>query len=365
MGVEILHVISGLGTGGAESMLTSLLLAERQAASEDRVHVISLSSGGANAQRLRAGGMRVTELRMRPGNPPGWELFRLARAICLERPAIIQSWMYHADLAATLALYWSGRRRNTRLIWGLRCSDMNPRYYGFRLNAVIRACATLSGLPDLIISNSAAGQAFHVALGYPADRFAVIPNGIDVDRFRPDPDLRAAVRAELNIRPDERVVAHVARVDPMKDHTCLDEALRTLPNVKALLIGQGTENLAPRPGIFRLGRRDDVPRLLNAADIVVSSSAFGEGFSNAVAEGMASGLPAVATDTGDARIIVGDTGIVVPPRNPAALADGIGKLLAGNKSDLCARSAAARLRIVNCFSLQRAVAAFHSLYGEA
>lgn len=361
-GVGVMHVITGLAVGGAESMLTSLLLANRRLFPLETQRVVSLSAGGANVQRLRAGGVKVMELGMRSNSPPGWELFRLARQIWLEKPAVIQSWMYHADLAATLALHWSGRRRETRLIWGLRCSNMDTTRYGFRLSAVIRGCTALSSTPDVIISNSVIGQRHHIDLGYPGDRFVVIPNGIDTDYFRPDMKSRLEVRAELGLLPDEPVVAHVARVDPMKDHNCFLDAVRLVPGVKALLIGQGTENLAPQPGIYRLGRRDDVARLLRAADVVVSSSAFGEGFSNAIAEGMATGLPAIATDSGDARYLVDDTGIIVPPRNAPALAKSMHLLLQAQPGELPARGAAARARIVDMFSLRRAVMAFRQLY---
>jgi glycosyltransferase involved in cell wall biosynthesis len=199
-------------------------------------------------------------------------------------------------------------------------------------------------------------------LGYPADRFVVIHNGINTEIFQPNTATRHAVRAELGIGPSARVVAHVARVDPMKDHASLTEALRRLPAVKALLIGQGTEKLPPQSGVYRLGRREDIPRLLCAADAIVSSSAFGEGFSNAIAEGMASGLPAVVTDTGDARHMVGESGIVVPPRNVGALAEGLARVLSETQQQHAMRSAAARDRIEASFSLARAVDAFRNLY---
>src|SRR5712691_12524544 len=135
-----------------------------------------------------------------------------------------------------------------------------------------------------------------------------------------------------------------------------------LPGLRALLIGAGTENLPAAPNILRLGRRADVARLLAASDIVVSSSAFGEGFSNALAEGMACGLPAVATDVGDAGAIVGDAGLIVPPGDPCALAAAIRTL--EPPAARAARAARARARIVENFAMSRALARYAELYAS-
>jgi glycosyltransferase involved in cell wall biosynthesis len=158
------------------------------------------------------------------------------------------------------------------------------------------------------------------------------------------------------------VLAHVARVDPMKDHASLRTALMQLPDVTALLIGRGTEQLPAAPNVHRLGRRDDVERLLAAADIVVSSSAFGEGFANVLAEGMACGLPAVATDVGDARAIVADSGLIVPPRDPGALAAAIREIVRAGAAARSERGARARAHIVENFAMNRAVGRFAELY---
>jgi glycosyltransferase involved in cell wall biosynthesis len=156
------------------------------------------------------------------------------------------------------------------------------------------------------------------------------------------------------------VIVHVARLDPMKDHATLLAALDRLPHVHAVLAGLGTETLTARPRLHRLGVRDDVPRLLAAADLFVSSSAFGEGFSNALAEAMAAGLTPVATDVGDARAIVGDCGFVVPPRDPAALAEAIAAALAGP-----ARGATARARMLDRFTIAASAARFVALQESA
>ena len=297
---KILYVTAGLRGGGAEGMLARLATARPGVA--DEITVASLLPAEAHMQRLNAAGVRVLELQFDKAGGIATGLFKLARLIADSRPDIVQGWMYHGDLAALVALVLSGRRKQTHLIWSIRCSAMDWRSYGLALSLVVKACALLSRWPDVVTANSLAGLKSHLALGYRPRRTQVLANGIDVDHFRPDAAARAAVRAELGIPENAMVLAHVARVDAMKDHGSFLAAMAALPDVFALLVGAGTENLGPAPNLFRLGRRCDVARLLAAADVVASSSRRGEGFSNVLAEGMACGLPAVATDIGDARL---------------------------------------------------------------
>jgi glycosyltransferase involved in cell wall biosynthesis len=351
--------------GGAEAMLSRLVTTQPPLA--DDITIVSLLRGPSHAEELRAKGVTVIELDFGSAGGALAGLWRIVQLIAQIKPDIVQGWMYHGDLAALFALVLSGRRRRTRLIWSIRCSDMDLSRYGMRLRLVVRACVALSSRPDLVTANSAAGMKFHLALGYRPQRSAIVPNGIDTVAFKPDPAARAAVRRGLAVPPGALVVAHVARADPMKDHATLLAALAQLPDLRALLIGPGTENLAEAPNVVRLGRRRDVARLLAASDIVVSSSAFGEGFSNALAEGMACGLPAVATDVGDAREILGDTGLIVPPRDPQALADALKSLAAEPAALRTARGERARARIVENFTLNRAAerfAALHASLGE-
>ena len=170
--------------------------------------------------------------------------------------------------------------------------------------------------------------------------------------FRPDLSLPfTGCEPSWVSRPPRILIAHVARVDPMKDHATFLAALGMLNRAEALLIGPDTERLATPSNVHALGSRDDVERLLAAADLVVSSSDFGENFSNALAEGMAAGLPAVATDVGDSARIVGCTGRIVPPREPAALARAMGELLSESKTARAVRGSTARRRIETHFSV--------------
>lgn len=358
--LRVLHVITGLGVGGAESMLTRLATLAPPSLLTQRV--VALVPGGPNRAVLEQAGIGVADLGMTRGMPSLGALRRLAAEIRDFAPDVVQSWMYHADLCALAARALSGC--SPRLAWGVRCSDMDTRRYGPLLRMVIRACALLSGRPDAVVANSVAGRDVHLGLGYAPRRFEIIPNGIDVTRFRPDAERRAALRARLGIAADRPVVAQVARVDPMKDYDGLLAALDRVPEVDALLIGAGTEDLPAGPRHHRLGRRSDVADLLCAADVIVSSSAFGEGFSNALAEGMACGLPAVSTDVGDARLVVGDSGLVVPPGDPAALADAIRALATEDAAQHAVRAAAARAHVVDNFAIDVIIRRFADFYAD-
>jgi glycosyltransferase involved in cell wall biosynthesis len=358
----VLHVITGLGVGGAESMLVSLLTTRNPELDQS---VVSLMPDGFHATRLRDHGIAVEELDLHRPSRTAADILRLARIIRVERPDVVQGWMYHGNLAALLSLSLSGRRDATRLAWGIRCSDRTASAEPLALRAVIRLGAPFTRFSDVLVANSQVGLDYHVQQGYRTRRTLVIHNGIDTTRYRPDPAAREAMRHELGFRPEDVVLVHVARVHPMKDHGTFLEALRglrALPRVRALAIGVGTEALPDLPNLTRLGRRSDVPALLTAADIIVSSSAYGEGFSNALAEGMAAGLVPVATAVGDAHVIVGDTGTVIPIRSARALGDAAADLAALGPALLRRRGQEARDRIVTHFNLERAIGQFANLY---
>jgi glycosyltransferase involved in cell wall biosynthesis len=148
----------------------------------------------------------------------------------------------------------------------------------------------------------------------------------------------------------------------MKDHATFLAAMSTLPHVQGIMVGDGTDQLKAPANVRGLGVRSDSARLYTGADIVVSSSAFGEGFSNAIGEGMSAGLVPVATDCGDARSIIGDTGAVVATQDAVALASRIAAEAALPPEQRVARGLAARARIEREFPITRAIEAFSKLY---
>lgn len=354
----ILHMITGLGTGGAETMLAQLA-AGLQAQGTPQ-HVVCLKDRGPVADRLESDGIPVTCLGMASLTEAPWYVLQLARLVRELTPRIVQGWMYHGNLAASLAHQCAAGRTARRLFWNIRASNMDAERYAH----IIRWSARLSRWPDLIIANSKAGMEFHLGSGFRPKRSLVIPNGIDTAKFRPDPAARKALRQEWGIADEEVVALQVARVDPMKDHATFLEALEGLPHVRGVLAGLKTDKLDLPPNVHALGLRHDVAQLCAAADIIVSSSAYGEGFSNAIAEGMSAGLVPVATRVGDSAVIVEDAGIAVEPRDPAALRSAIAEVAALPAQQRRQKGLAARARIESNFSLDRAVQRFAEIYDE-
>jgi glycosyltransferase involved in cell wall biosynthesis len=363
----VMHVITGLQTGGAERMLVNYLTHPSRASAP--ASVVALTGTGGFAETLRASGLPVIELalpRRARSLLPG--AIRLARLIRAGRPATVAAWMYHADLMAWAALALSGRRGRTRLVWHIRCSAMDVRRYPGGFARVVRACRRLAGRADAVVYNSHRGRADHHRLGFPDAGSLVLANGIDTGRFRPDGEKRQAMRRALGLPDSAPVVIAVARYDPMKGYDVLREALARLrrPEVVCLVAGLGTDRHLPAEhGLRPLGERADIPALMAAADVFVSSSRFGEGFSNVLAEAMACGLVPVATDVGDAARIVGETGWIVPPDDPAALADAIAAAVDRVGTTGPGPGLQARQRIASCFALADSVAALDRVHGVA
>ncbi len=356
----VLHVIPKLATGGAERALATLVTATHTEPVASVV--VELMRGGEVGTDIRATGIPVHELGIEDPIHVPVAVGRLSVLIRRLRPVAVQSWLYYADLASLWALDLSGRRQSTRLYWGVRCSDMKQSQYSQALRKTIAACVRRAHRPDAVVANSFAGRDVHRKLGYAPKAFPVIPNGIDTSKFRPNREARLRVRAELGIPQTAPLVIHAARVDPMKDHESLILLAREMSNVTFLAVGAGTQSLVVPANLITLGVRQDVAALYAAADVVLSTSAFGEGFSNVVAEAMACGIPAVATEVGDVRRIVGVTGEIVAPRDVAAMAAAIGRLISLPDAQQAGRRLECRERIREFFSLEYAVAAFDALH---
>lgn len=367
----VLHVITGLDMGGAERMLWRIT-AQAGAKRSDwpRQVVVSLMDDGAYGTDLRRAGVTVHSLGMQRGR---WSkigaLFHLMHILKQERPSVVMTWLYHADLLGTVAAALSGR---PPVIWNLRCSDMDLTSYSRLTRIILRILAQLSRFPYAVAANSDSGRAAHEACGYRPRRWLSLPNGFDLDVWYPDDADRTTVRAELGVSANDILIGLVARVDAQKDHATFLSAASLVaqqePRARFLLVGQGTDHLPLPPQLngrlYALGQRDDIPRLTRAMDIGTLSS-ISEGFPNVVGEAMASGLPCVVTQVGEAPRVVGDTGRVVPPRAPEAMAEAILSLLRMPSEEREALGTAARQRIAKNWSLSTAANAYADAWSQA
>jgi glycosyltransferase involved in cell wall biosynthesis len=371
--IRIVHVITSLQRGGAESVLARLVLATRR----DFDHVvISLRDENHFGPMLRRAGVEVHALQIGRGRGLIRGILHLARLVDQPKAALVQTWLYHADLLGGLAARLAGKRP---IIWGVRNTNLGPEAIRRATRLVAWMSARLSPvIPDAIVCNSVEATRVHIAFGYCARLFRLIPNGYDVDQFRPNPELRATVRRQFAVAPGDILIGNIARWDAQKDHATLLAALRRVitrhGNVRVLLVGDGIEASNPRLGtlvreagleghVLLCGPRNDVPAIMNALDLHVTSS-LGEAFPNAVAEAMACGTPCVVTDVGDSARIVGTTGWISRPRDHVSLATAIEDALAALASDGESRRAACRARIVENFELTRMTAAYAALWRE-
>jgi glycosyltransferase involved in cell wall biosynthesis len=372
--VNVVHLITDLDTGGAEMMLAKLLSAMDRR--RFRSVVVSLLEPGPVAARIRDLGLPVHTLGMSRGRPSARAVLRLRRLLAGERPAVLQTWMYHANLLGLVA-GWVAPVGHT--VWNIRSASLNLRGYSRSTPWTIRAGAVLSRSPSAVVINSGAGQSGHAALGYRPRRWEVIPNGFELERFGPDPSARRALREELGLPGDAPLIGLAGRYHPMKDHPTFFRAAELLakrhPRAHFVLAGRdvvpGNPALAPlveasgAPGsLHLLGERSDMPRIMAGLDVFSSSSAYGEGFPNVVGEAMACGVPCVVTDVGDSAAVVGETGVVVPPRDADALAEGWARLLDAGADGRRRLGEAARQRVQENYSLERVAGLYEALYSS-
>lgn len=367
--IRILHLITGLNTGGSEMALMRLLQGVDRAQFE--MFVVCLIPLGPVGEQIQALGFPVTSLDMPPGRPT-WRGFRqLIQIIRQFQPNILQTWLYHADLLGLLAAKWT---HLPTLIWNIRSAEMDFSKYPRLSGLVVRACALFSKLPNAIVVNSRTGQTVHTQLGYHPRHWVFIPNGIDTQQFTPN--LRGEkLRQDWGCLPDETVIGLVGRLDPMKDHPNFLQAIKIVaeqvPTTRFVCVGAGLpeyraelEQLAEFLGLRRLvwaGPCTEMPAVYNALDILVSSSK-GEGFPNVVAEAMACGRPCIVTQVGDSALIVGETGLSVPPQDPQALANAILKMLELPETERTRLGQQARQRIQENFSPEKMLSAYSTLY---
>ena len=369
--MKILHVVTGLATGGAERALYNVLtggLAKRF-----DIAVVSLRDEGAMGPLIKTLGVPVYVLKMNSYASGATAVAGLLRIVRSYRPDIIQGWMYHGNLAASVVASLGLKR--PAVVWNIRHCLYDLKAEKLLTRQVIRCNRFFSGHADTLIYNSRLAKAQHETFGFASDKSLVLPNCFDVEWLRPEPEIGRSVRKELDIPEDALVVGHVARFHPMKDHISFlraaVEVVRRIPASRFLLVGRGVSlenpvltNIVPlelRDRFYFTGERSDVHRLMQAMDVLCSSS-WSEAFPNVLGEAMACGVPCVATSVGDCSDIIGDTGVVVSPSDSEALVQGLLAMLEKDVAERRALGRVARERVKIRYSARAVVGEYISLY---
>jgi glycosyltransferase involved in cell wall biosynthesis len=362
--MRVLLVSRSLEVGGAERQMVTLARGLRRGG-----HHVSMAvfyGGGCFEADLRADGVPIHDL----GKRGRWDTFRclarLARLVRSERPDVVHAYPGPSVFAAALKPLFP----SVKVVWGIRSANSDLSAYDWVTRVAPRLEALVSPLADAIVANSHAARRQAVANGMSERKIVVIPNGIDCERFRPDPAGRERLRTKWGVLPGAPLVGMVARLDPVKNHpTFLRAAARVAErrvDARFVCVGGGgqpsyeraLDRLASELGLTGqltlAGELGVSSAVYSALDVAVLSSD-AESFPNVVAEAMACGTPVVVTNTGDMALIVGDTGAVVPPRDPAALADAILATLERTRVAGGVLSARARARIEHEYSVARLI----------
>ncbi|AFZ37643.1 glycosyl transferase group 1 [Stanieria cyanosphaera PCC 7437] len=369
--MKILFVITGLGTGGAEMMLYKIL----SRINRDKFDpiVLSLMDRGTFGDRIEALNIPVYTLNIGRGQLPNPQIiWKLVKHIHQHQPDLIQGWMYHANLAAQAASFLSLKK--TPVLWSIHHSIPDLKLEKPSLQAIIKLSALTSKFIKKAVFSSQTSQLQHQKLGYPPGKTYLIHDSFNTDLFQPSSEAKISVCQELNISTESLLIGLIARFHPMKDQDNFLQAASLItnnyPETHFILVGpevtpenyflsQKIKELNLGNCVHLLGERHDTPRLTAALDIATLCSAFGEAFPNVVGEAMCCEVPCVVTDVGDAGLIVGDVGKVIPPKNSEALAKAWQEMIELGNEGRNNLGRQARERIEQNFSLDSVNSAVH------
>lgn len=369
------HVTTSLDMGGAQTMLAKLVGVCTLNPSVTRPWLVTLRPPGVLAERVAASGCDVYSLDVSGAIPGPRAVTRLMRITSRRRPDILQGWMYHGNLAASVAAMVA--TRPVPVIWNVRHSLADPAAEKAGTRALLKLSAQLSGRTAAIIYNSRAAAREHQAIGFAPERAVHIPNGFNCSAFSPDRGRRTLLQQRFGIRTGPLVVAMVARYHPMKDHLNLINATARARaeghDLHLLLVGTDLDDprnpaataarlALPADRLTISGERLDVADWLPGVDMVALPSAWGEAFPNILGEAMACGVPCVATDVGDSGWVVGDAGMVVPPADTGALAAALVDLAAMPSETRQAVGMRGRARVAEHFEIEKIVRSYRALW---
>jgi glycosyltransferase involved in cell wall biosynthesis len=369
----VVHIIAGLGLGGAETALVRLI---RQSSPAGLRHtVISLAGRGDLADAIEAAGGTV--LTPRSNSWPAFlgALLRAPARLRRLNPDVIQGWMVHGNLAAWFLRTFGYRQAG--LAWNLRMTLTNIGHEKRRLMWMTRAIARLSRSVDLLIANSETGLRDHVAIGYRPRLALVIPNGFDTEVFAPDEHDRLRTRAAWRLPDNAVAFGLVGRCHLAKGHEMFIRAAARVqkkhPEAMFVFAGTGTDTNRSldallgtadlRTAFVLLGARNDIPSVMRGLDVVCVPSEY-ESFPNVLGEAMASARPCVATNVSDVAAIMGDAGRMIEVGDVEGLAVAMIEMVEMGAEGRATLGEAGRRRVLANYTLEHSTHCYMHQYSE-
>ncbi|MDR9793252.1 glycosyltransferase [Aeribacillus pallidus] len=369
--IKVVNLISGLNTGGAETALYKLISTIDK--NLFNPVVISMMDEGTIGIKLKEAGIPVYTLNMKRGMFSFRSFLKLIKILRQEKPDILQTWMYHADFVGALIKIMFPK---TKLVWNIRHSYF---YKGIDKKSTIiiaKICAKLSyfSYVDCIICCSQAAYNSHTEYGYCKKKMIVIPNGFNLEKYKPSRDERIKILNELGLPTSSFIIGHVGRFHPLKNHEYIITACKKIEekykNVHFILCGKDVDtnnrklmNWIQQKGtknIHLLGQRNDIFRVMNCFDLFILPSK-SEGFPNVLGEAMACEVPCIVTNVGDSADIVADTGFSIPI-NEEELVKAIKKFIKLPEEEKRRMGKEARIRVIEEFDLIKIVKKYEDLY---
>lgn len=367
---KIVHIISGLKSGGAERSLFNVC--NSNISDYFIQSVICLGDKAIYGDKLEELGVEVYYLNFKNSNKL-YAFLNFKNIIKKISPDIVQGWMTHGNFASVLAYFiLSGR---PSLFWNIRQTVYKLKHEYILTRFLFLINILLSRIPNGIISNANISIKQLIKFGYKNDSFILIPNGFDTNYWKPDHNLRQIERNKLKFNENDFVLGYVGRYHPMKNIKLLLEAFHKLSQqnskIKLVIVGQNLNNynikeksiidMIPQNQILIIDNTEDVKKYYNIFDLLILCSAWGEGFPNVLGEAMSSELCCISTPVGDTPDILEDVGYLVPLDDVDFLIEKV-KNCMDNPEELNKLGRKARIKILNQYSMEKTINSYLNIY---
>ena len=369
---KILHIISGLNDGGAESLLFKFLCN-----TENNInYVISLKGPGKYGKLIEEMGIKTFYLNCSLKLSLILDFIFLIKIIKKISPDIVQTWLYHADLLGGCAAYLANVKK---IFWGIHHNSLDKKLNKNSTIYVTKINSLLSYLiPKRIIVCAEESKKEHIKNGFRKDKFVVIPNGIDLKEFKKSKTNKYKYRKRLMIDQKELILGTVARYNPNKDHLTLIKCIKELKDsglkFKYLFVGENMDSknkelvriikkFELETTIKLMGQEKNISLIMNGLDLHILSS-LSEAFPMVILESMACRTPCISTDVGDVNKIIIRKEFLAEKGNYLSLFKAIKNFINLKESEKDKIARQCQIHIRENYSINKMIDSYLSVYND-